>query len=247
MKQNYPRITATLTALGIAFLAAPTLPAFAQDKPKDPIPPIEKPAELDAPVYPKEEIMKNGILAVAKKNPNLSTFVRAVEAADLTDTLMMKGPFTVFAPTNEAFNALPEGTLEELLKPENKQRLVNILNYHIVRGKVMEDDLVKLGNNAVTKTVQGGDIIFVFPADNSGIRLNNIARVSKSNIDTANGVVHVIDRVLTLEPPVIAPTQTPGSTVSPSGTDTPTGTGTPTVPGTPTTPGTPTGPGGPTR
>ena len=125
--------------------------------------------------------------AVAGK---FNTLVAAVKAADLVDTLKGPGPFTVFAPTDEAFAKLPAGTLEDLLKPENKAKLQSILTYHVVPGKVMSQDVVKLHS---AKTVEGGTI--AIKTVNGGAMVNN-AHVTKADIVTSNGVIHVIDTVM---------------------------------------------------
>ncbi|HSB14728.1 MAG TPA: fasciclin domain-containing protein [Bryobacteraceae bacterium] len=119
-----------------------------------------------------------------------NTLVAAVKAADLVETLKGDGPFTVFAPTDEAFAKLPAGTLETLLKPENKSKLQSILTYHVVPGKVMSHDVVKLNS---AKTVQGGSIAITVSGGN--VMVNN-ARVTKADIETSNGVIHVIDTVI---------------------------------------------------
>ena len=108
------------------------------------------------------------------------------------DTLKGSGPFTVFAPTDEAFAKLPKGTVEELLKPENKDKLKAILTYHVVSGKVMAADVVKLDGKEV-KTVQGSPV--VIKVDGGTVMVGN-AKVTKTDIQTSNGVIHVIDTVL---------------------------------------------------
>jgi uncharacterized surface protein with fasciclin (FAS1) repeats len=125
--------------------------------------------------------------AVAAK---FNTLVAAVKAAGLVDTLKGPGPYTVFAPTDEAFAKLPAGTVEELLKPENKAKLQSILTYHVVPGKVMARDVVKLDS---ANTVQGGAISI--NKQGGGVMVNN-ARITKTDIATSNGVIHVIDAVL---------------------------------------------------
>lgn len=120
---------------------------------------------------------------------DFGTLVAAVQAADLVDTLKGEGPFTVFAPTDAAFAALPEGTVENLLKPENKDQLVAILTYHVVPGKVMSTDLV---DDMKAATVQGGDI--TIDLDN-GVMVND-ASVAAADIEASNGVIHVIDKVI---------------------------------------------------
>ncbi len=120
---------------------------------------------------------------------SFETLVAAVQAAELVDTLKGDGPFTVFAPTDEAFAALPEGTVENLLKPENKDQLVSILTYHVVAGKVMSGDL---SDDMTAATVQGSDI--TIDLDN-GVMVND-AKVVQADIEAENGVIHVIDKVI---------------------------------------------------
>ncbi len=129
------------------------------------------------------------VVAIAAGNPDFSTLVAAVKAADLAETLSGAGPFTVFAPTNAAFDKLPKGTVEDLLKPENKAKLAAILTYHVVAGKVMAAD-VKTG---MVKTVQGTDLDVKVTAD--GVTVND-AKVVKTDIVGSNGVIHVIDTVV---------------------------------------------------
>ena len=120
---------------------------------------------------------------------DFTTLVAAVEAAGLVDTLKGDGPFTVFAPTDAAFAALPEGTVETLLKPENKDQLVAILTYHVVPGKVMSTDL---SDDRKAATVQGGEI--TIDLDN-GVMVDE-ATVVTADIEADNGVIHVIDKVI---------------------------------------------------
>ncbi|WP_299356574.1 fasciclin domain-containing protein [uncultured Shimia sp.] len=120
---------------------------------------------------------------------SFTTLVAAVQAAGLVETLKGEGPFTVFAPTDDAFAALPEGTVETLLKPENKDQLVAILTYHVVTGKVMTGDL---SNNMMATTVQGGDVKVM---TEGGVTVNG-ASVTAADIETSNGVIHVIDAVM---------------------------------------------------
>jgi len=130
--------------------------------------------------------MKN-IVETAIDAGSFKTLVAAVEAANLVDTLTSKGPFTVFAPTDEAFAKLPKGTVESLLK--DKAKLTSILTYHVVSGKVMSKDVINLKK---AKTVQGQDINI---DTKSGVKVNN-ANVVKADIETSNGVIHVIDTVI---------------------------------------------------
>lgn len=133
---------------------------------------------------------KKDIVDTAVGAKSFTTLVAAVKAAGLVETLKSKGPFTVFAPTDEAFAKLPEGTVESLLKPENKDKLVAVLTYHVVPGKVMAADVVKLKN---AKTVQGGEVDIVV-ADGK-VKVDN-ANVVKTDIECSNGVIHVIDAVI---------------------------------------------------
>jgi uncharacterized surface protein with fasciclin (FAS1) repeats len=134
------------------------------------------------------------IVEIASGNPDFSTLVSAVTAADLGETLSGDGPFTVFAPTNEAFEALPEGTLDTLLEPANKEKLADILKYHVVAGEVMAAD-VKPGE---VTTVNGAT--FEVAAEDGTVTITdgegNTAEVVTTDIVGSNGVIHVIDAVL---------------------------------------------------
>lgn len=129
------------------------------------------------------------IVELAMGTESLSTLVTAVKAAGLVETLTGSGPFTVFAPTNEAFAALPSGTLETLLKPENKQMLIDVLSYHVVPAKVMSSDL---SDGQMAATVQGESIT----VDLSDGVLISGAKVAAADIKASNGVVHVINQVI---------------------------------------------------
>ncbi|WP_370545333.1 fasciclin domain-containing protein [Glaciecola sp. MH2013] len=133
---------------------------------------------------------KKDIVDVAAANSDFTTLVAAVKAAGLVDALKGDGPLTVFAPTNAAFAKLPAGTVESLLKPENKDKLVSILTYHVVAGKVMAADVVKLSS---ATTLQGSDVK-VTVAD-GGVKIND-ANVTATDIKASNGVIHVIDTVI---------------------------------------------------
>ncbi len=130
------------------------------------------------------------IVATAAASKDFSTLVAAVKAAGLVETLQGKGPFTVFAPTNEAFAALPEGTVADLLKPENKDKLVSILTYHVVPGQVLAADAAKLSS---AKTVNGEELSI--KSNDGKVRVGD-ATVVAADIMTTNGVIHVIDHVL---------------------------------------------------
>lgn len=129
------------------------------------------------------------IVAVASSNDNFSTLKAALEAAELTDTLAGQGPFTVFAPTNAAFEALGKEKVEALLKPENKDQLIKVLTYHVVPGQVMSADL----KSGETKTVEGGEVMVM--VKDGKVKVNN-AQVTQADVKASNGVIHVIDTVL---------------------------------------------------
>jgi len=150
-----------------------------------------------AAMYPAKNIIENAV-----NSQDHTTLVAAVKAAGLVDTLSGPGPFTVFAPTNEAFAKLPAGTVDTLLKPENKDQLVKILTYHVVAGKVSSKQLIgmikKGGGKAELKTVSGGtltasvDMGHVVLTDEKGDK----ATVTIADVNQSNGVIHVIDAVL---------------------------------------------------
>lgn len=140
---------------------------------------------------------------------SFNTLVAAVKAAGLVDTLKSKGPFTVFAPTDDAFAKLPAGTVENLLKPENKDQLVSILTYHVVSGAVKAADVVKL---TAAKTVQGSEVTI---STTDGVKVDG-ANVVKTDIECANGIIHVIDSVIL--PTAEAPVETaPAPPAAPAG------------------------------
>lgn len=151
-----------------------------------------------AAMYPSKTIVENASAA-----DNLTTLVAAVKAAGLVETLSSPGPFTVFAPTDDAFAKLPAGTVETLVKPENKDTLTKILTYHVVAGKVGAKDVVKMikdgGGKASIKTVQGGTLTAVLD-DDGNVWLTDEkggkAMVTQTDVYQSNGVVHVIDTVV---------------------------------------------------
>jgi uncharacterized surface protein with fasciclin (FAS1) repeats len=132
------------------------------------------------------------IVDIAASNDQFSTLVAAVKAADLVETLKGDGPFTVFAPTNAAFAKLPAGTVEDLLKPENKDKLVQVLTYHVVPGKVAAADAIQLAGKSA-RSVQGGPIPIRVAG---GTVMVAGARVTQADIMASNGVIHVIDTVI---------------------------------------------------
>lgn len=135
--------------------------------------------------------MDKDIVDTAAGNPDFETLVAALQAAGLVETLKGEGPFTVFAPTDDAFAALG-GTVDELLKPENKDKLVKVLTYHVVPGKVMSSDLA---DDAMVATVEGQDIT----VDLDYGPMINDANVTTADIEATNGVIHVIDKVIVPE------------------------------------------------
>ncbi len=141
---------------------------------------------IDSVILPADK----DIVDTAVGNGSFKTLVAAVQAAGLVETLKSEGPFTVFAPTDEAFAKLPEGTVANLLKPENKDKLIAILTYHVVPGKVLASDVVKLNS---AKTVNGKSAL-VKVAD-GGVMIDG-AKVVATDIETSNGVIHVIDSVI---------------------------------------------------
>jgi uncharacterized surface protein with fasciclin (FAS1) repeats len=129
------------------------------------------------------------IVDTAVSAGNFTTLVAAVKAADLVETLKGAGPFTVFAPTDAAFEALPAGTIDDLLKPENKAKLASILTYHVVAGKVMSTDL----SDGMTPATVNGETVTI--KTEGGVTINGTT-VSTADIDADNGVIHVVDAVL---------------------------------------------------
>ena len=173
------RFTSLLVVVALALAACAPAPTA------EPTPmPTMPPAPTATPVPPQT------ITDIAVGNPDFSTLVAALQAAGLAETLMGEGPFTVFAPTNEAFAKLPAGTLDELLKPENKQKLTDILLYHVVSGSVLAADVVNLTE---AETVQGQKV--EIKVDMGKVMINS-STVTATDILADNGVIHVIDSVL---------------------------------------------------
>ncbi len=150
-----------------------------------------------AAMYPSKNIVQNAV-----NSKDHTTLVAAVKAAGLVDTLQSPGPFTVFAPTNAAFAKLPAGTVDTLLKPENKKTLTNVLTYHVVPGRLTAKDLMEKvkagGGKAMLKTVEGANLTFqqkdgkLWVIDAKG----DMAQVTIGNVMQSNGVIHVVDTVL---------------------------------------------------
>ncbi|MFD2544569.1 fasciclin domain-containing protein [Kaistella montana] len=150
-----------------------------------------------AAMYPSKNIVENAV-----NSKDHTTLVAAVKAAGLVETLESKGPFTVFAPTNEAFAKLPAGTVDMLVKPENKAMLTKILTYHVVPGKISAKDLwmwtKKNGGKYMAKTVQGEELTFWTKGKDLYVTdmKNNSAKITIADVNQSNGVIHVIDTVL---------------------------------------------------
>lgn len=140
-------------------------------------------------LFSNAQAQSKNIVELAAETESLSTLVAAVQAAGLADVLSGDGPFTVFAPTNAAFEKLPAGTVESLLKPENKDQLVAILTYHVIGAKVMSTDLE---NGMKATTVQGQEVSIDLT---NGVKVNN-ATVTAADVNASNGVVHIIDTVI---------------------------------------------------
>jgi uncharacterized surface protein with fasciclin (FAS1) repeats len=181
---KFARVLTTAAFLGVAFAAAPSFAA-------------EPVMVGGAPMYAEKNIIENAV-----NSKDHTTLVAAVKAAGLVETLSGPGPFTVFAPVNAAFDALPAGTVDSLLKPDNKDALVNILTYHVVAGDMSGEDLMakaqSMGGRANLETVSGGTITVEVKGSNLWIHdeSGNAAKVTIADVNQSNGVIHVIDKVL---------------------------------------------------
>ena len=150
-----------------------------------------------APMFPNKNIIENAV-----NSKDHTTLVAAVKAAGLVETLQGNGPFTVFAPVNAAFDALPAGTVDTLLKPENKGTLTAVLTYHVIAARLNSkalERMIKQGNGrAILKTVQGGELTATMSGSDINITdaKGNTARITITNVTQSNGVIHVVDRVL---------------------------------------------------
>lgn len=150
-----------------------------------------------AAMYPSKNIVENAV-----NSKDHTTLVAAVKAAGLVETLSGPGPFTVFAPTNEAFGKLPKGTVDNLVKPENKEKLTSILTYHVVAGKIDGKELmqkIKAGKGkAMLTTVQGGQLTFMQKGNDLWVMdaQGNKAKITIKDVYQSNGVIHVINTVL---------------------------------------------------
>ena len=173
----------------VLVLAACAPQATATPEPMPTAMPEPTSAATEAPVEDPQTIVD-----IAASNEQFSTLVAAVQAAGLAETLSGEGPFTVFAPTNEAFAALPAGTLDSLLLPENQQQLTDILLYHVVPGAVKAEDVVALDGQMADTALNGKQI--AVKTDMGNVYLNENVKVVTTDIEAANGVIHVIDAVL---------------------------------------------------
>lgn len=144
----------------------------------------------------------NSIAAKAMGNENLSTLVTALQSAELADTFKAAGEYTVLAPTNDAFSKVPKATMDNLMKPENKEQLQGLLKYHVLQGKMMSGDVVakiKEANNKLDVTTLNGEVLTLSEKDGKVMvkdAKGNTATVTTADVDASNGVVHVIDKVL---------------------------------------------------
>ncbi|MTJ46596.1 fasciclin domain-containing protein [Dolichospermum sp. UHCC 0259] len=213
MNANYSKLLTKITAImglmSIGLLTTIPTPAQAQQRrpsifneppynrrsqPSEPAP-VSEPSEpaTEAPTAPVSEPTQStsvNLVTLLEKDESFKTLTQAVKAAELTETLQEKGPFTIFAPTDAAFAKLPPDALKDLLKPENKEVLVKILTYHVVPGKVLSTDL----KSGEVKSVEGGAInVKVDPA--TGVTVND-AKVTQADIQGSNGVVHAIDNII---------------------------------------------------
>jgi uncharacterized surface protein with fasciclin (FAS1) repeats len=190
MRLSRTTLPTAVAVAALAFAAAAATPAFAQTK--------EQTVTVGgAPMYPSKNIIQNAV-----NSKDHTTLVAAVKAAGLVETLQGPGPFTVFAPTNAAFAKLPAGTVDTLLKPQMKEKLVAVLTYHVLPGRLSVKDLWeasnKGGGKAKFKTVEGEEITVEFKGQVLTIRdsKGNASKVTVQNVFQSNGVIHVIDSVL---------------------------------------------------
>lgn len=184
--QNRPNLfkmlAGLLSAAGASLLIG--LPALGQYYPYSLFNPSSRPLLESSDEEPS-------VVELVTANNSLKTLARALQVAGLTDTLAGKGNFTILAPTDRAFEALPPGTVEELLKPQNKEKLLKILNYHVIAGKVSESDFQK----GEVKTVEGNSVKIVVDQPGNQIKFNQ-ATLNPPSIPATNGVIILIDKVL---------------------------------------------------
>ena len=190
MRFRSPKLPSAVAVAALVFAAAISTPTLAQMK--------EQTVTVGgAPMYPSKNIIQN-----AANSKDHTTLVAAVKAAGLVETLQGPGPFTVFAPVNKAFDKLPQGTVPTLLEAENKDKLVAVLTYHVVPGRLSAKDLwnaaTKAGGKAKIKTVEGDELTVEFKSQTLTLRdaKGNVSRVTTQNVFQSNGVIHVVDTVL---------------------------------------------------
>lgn len=192
------RVLSALAALALVAAALPLAGANAGDHPKTTTehpatttepPSGEHPSKAADPASAEQPVGEGTIIAIASASEDFTTLVKACTAAGLVETLQGNGPFTVFAPTNAAFAKLPQGTLESLLQPENKDQLVAILAYHVIPGRVTSADV----KTSKVKTVNGLELNI--EVGEHGVSVGN-AKVVKADIVATNGVIHVVDDVM---------------------------------------------------
>ena len=177
------KLVPIILAVGVATACKKSEPTKAQPAPTTAAAPAEAKPSAPPPLDP------NNIVSIAVASKDHTTLVAALKAADYVTAIANPGPLTVFAPTDAAFAALPAGTVEDLLKPENKDKLVAVLTYHVVPGKVMAKDVAGLKS---AKTVNGAELTI---DTSNGVKIDG-ATVVKADIEAANGVIHVIDTVV---------------------------------------------------
>jgi uncharacterized surface protein with fasciclin (FAS1) repeats len=191
MKPSRTTLPTAFVVAALAVVAVAATPTLAQMKPEPTV------MVGGAPMYPSKNIIENAL-----KSKDHTTLVAAVKAAGLVDTLQSPGPFTVFAPVNKAFDKLPKGTVATLLKAENKPKLVAVLTYHVVPGRLSAKDLMdaakKNGGQAKLKTVEGEEL--TVESKGNGLTIwdskGNTSKVTIQNVFQSNGVIHVVDTVL---------------------------------------------------
>lgn len=180
--QNISLMKKAIAILGLVgagtFFGLPAVANFSQKSLTQPV--VNQPLQI---------AQSKDIVATAAEAGQFNTLAAALKAAGLVETLQGDGPFTVFAPTDEAFAALPKGTVEKLLLPENKDKLVKILTYHVVPGKVMSGDL----ESGMVKTVEGSKVNI--DVSDAGVMVGD-AKVLKADVPASNGIIHVIDTVI---------------------------------------------------
>ena len=193
-------MTATAAAAIALVACSPSAPEASQD----PVQPYEEDIVIDettgeaqaedASAEMPDEATANSLTGIIAENPDLSTFALALDAAGVAEKLGEDGPYTVFAPTNEAFANMPPEQLEMLLAPENKDKLIRVIEYHIVPGKIMAADIPPESENVMTSSLNNLDMAARTTEDGK-VRVNT-ATVTSADIEASNGVVHIVDTVI---------------------------------------------------